>query len=765
MLPRKLVPFLCGALLACVARAQHPNFVRDVQPILAANCKACHGGDKRSGGFTIRDYAEMLHGGRSGASIIPGNAAQSLLLQRVTGERGPAMPMGGAPLTAADISVIRSWIDDGARLNPDSAPAKAPWTPKLELTAPEIPASRLTRSSLPIDRLIARYFETHGGSVPAPVGDAAFARRAYLDVWGLLPSPADLNEFVKSADTNKRSKLVDRLLADNRNYAEHWISFWNDLLRNDGGDNYHGGRESITAWLSKALETNEPYDRFVTDLLNPAKRNSPEGFLLGVNWRGDINASQTPTMQAAQNSAQVFLGINLKCNSCHDSFISRWKLKDAYGLAAFFSDSPELELVRCDNPIGQYTDASFLYPELNPESLPLALSERRAIVAKLFTHPRNGRTPRTLVNRYWQRLLGRGIVAEVDDLDAEPWSPELLDWLASDFVAHGHDLKHLLRTIMTSQAYQMPAVRRAGNDAKEYVFQGPEFRRITAEEFIDAIGSTTGEWQVATEPGKKAGRYSRDWRINSTTLSRALGRPIRDQVFTERDCSATTLQSLELVNGSVLTNLIQRGAQRMQGQWKAPPANLWDSGKVSSGHLAVEIEVSGLKELHLVVADAGSYSPERVLPVWAAAMLEKNGEWVPLGGESAVQMKGAAYAGGMRMAVPSEKILDVRGYSRFRAVVGVEEKCLQSDISPAVRFFAFGEKPDWERLVQVGPETPVQALPLGSMELISRIWTQALGRDATPSERKLALKALAEPGGLADLLWSVFMLPEFQLIG
>ena len=83
-----------------------------------------------------------------------------------------------------------------------------------------------------------------------------------------------------------------------------------------------------------------------------------------MNWRGDINASQSPVMQAAQNSAQVFLGMNLKCNSCHDSFISRWKLNDAYGLAGVFRRRRELELVRCDNKTGQYTGAQFLYPEL-----------------------------------------------------------------------------------------------------------------------------------------------------------------------------------------------------------------------------------------------------------------------------------------------------------------------------------------------------------------------------------------------------------------
>ena len=103
-----------------------------------------------------------------------------------------------------------------------------------------------------------------------------------------------------------------------------------------------------------------------------------------------------------------------------------------------------------------------------------SLADRRATAAAIFTDPRNGRLPRTLVNRIWQRLLGHGIVANPDEMDGEPWSPELLDWLASDFVEHGYDLKHLIATILTSRAYQMPAVRANGEaQARGYVFAGP----------------------------------------------------------------------------------------------------------------------------------------------------------------------------------------------------------------------------------------------------------------------------------------------------
>src|ERR1041384_6511895 len=104
-----------------------------------------------------------------------------------------------------------------------------------------------------------------------------------------------------------------------------------------------------------------PFDRFVAQLISPTAES--EGFVKGIVWRGVVNASQTPEMQAAQNISQVFLGINLKCASCHNSFINSWKLADAYGMASIYSDKP-LELVRCDKPQGQTAAVKFLYPQL-----------------------------------------------------------------------------------------------------------------------------------------------------------------------------------------------------------------------------------------------------------------------------------------------------------------------------------------------------------------------------------------------------------------
>jgi Protein of unknown function (DUF1553)/NPCBM/NEW2 domain len=423
--------------------------------------------------------------------------------------------------------------------------------------------------------------------------------------------------------------------------------------------------------------------------------------------------------------------------------------------------------------LGQFAAPKFLYPELGGADASASLGERRAAAARLFTSAENGRFARTVVNRIWKRLIGRGLVEPVDDMDAEPWNPELLDWLAADFVESGYNLKALIEQIMTSRAYQAPAVDGNPKDESAYVFRGPAVRRITAEQFMDAISSITGEWRALVKPQAKLAARSREWRFASSRLSRGLGRPIRDQVFTERASDATTLQALELVNGETLTRFLQRASRQMLGDLPPAPANLFDSGRISSNHVSVDIDISGAKELRLLVADTGSYSPERVSPVWAEARLIGPAGAKELGEPASVEMKGEKFSGGLRAKAPSELVFNItgKGYTRFQAVVGVEASCLQSDINPNIRFFVFTEKPDMEQLVKAGAETPV-ARPAGPFTvetLTARLYRHALARDATPREQLLARELLAESGrtsaeGLADLIWCILMLPEFQLI-
>ena len=251
---------------------------------------ACHSGDKRSGGLALGTYSDTLNGGRSGAAVKPGNSGASLMVQRVTGEMQPRMPIGGEALSAGEIATIRAWIDQGARMNPGAEPAQAKWEAPLALSRPKVPQATWSGWTGPLDSFVAAYLTRHGVTEPALVSDAVFVRRAYLDIQGLLPAPGEARGFVDDRTSGKRERLVEKLLGDQRRYAENWISFWNDLLRNDEGVSYYSetaSRKSITNWLLAALQANLPYDQIVSKLLNPAAPGDPDGFLIGVNWRGD----------------------------------------------------------------------------------------------------------------------------------------------------------------------------------------------------------------------------------------------------------------------------------------------------------------------------------------------------------------------------------------------------------------------------------------------------------------------------------------------
>ena len=678
-------------------------------------------------------------------------------------------------MTIAEIEAIEAWINQGAVWDDDAPGSNGLST--LTLRRPDLPQNG---EAHPIDAFVNAYFDRYEITGHRTVSDEVFVRRAYLDLWGLLPTPEQWRSFIQDESPDKRAHLIEHLLANRKNYSEHWISYWNDLLHNDEGVKYPAGtRESITNWLLEALRKNTPYDHMVRSLLNPVKENDPAGFLVGVNWGGDVSASQTPPMQAAQNSTQVFLGANLKCASCHDSFVSNWKLRDTYGLASFFSEGP-LEIVRCDVKTGEIAPLQFLFPALANGDTAESLTERRALVARLFTTPRNGRFARTVVNRIWKKLFGRGLVEPVDDMDAQPWDSDLLDWLASDFVDHDYDLQRLLKRIMTSRAYQLSAVDRSAEADKKaaYFFRGPFRRRLSAEQFIDGVSSLTGEWRILDDGKGNAGTYTRDWQLKSGMLARALGRPNRDKVVTDREADATTLQILELINGNELATLLHRGAKRMTHERKPPPANLFDSGVVNDGKVPFDIDISGAQQLRLLVEDAGSYDPGAVAVGWSEAeMVGPNGvirlgDYSPSPGaeKKLMQIKEEEPKEALVTSVPSELIFNIadQGFTRFRGVVGVDEGSLLYQITPKVRFFVFSEEPDRQQLVRVAGDPPVpnREERLRGEALIETLYRHAVARDPTPEERRIAGQFLDGAGsdGLGDLLWAIFLSPEFQFI-
>src|SRR6266498_3881978 len=371
------------------------DFAKEIKPILEASCIKCHGRGRTKGEFSIESRDTLLKGGESGPAIVPGKSEESRVIELVAGlDADSVMPQKGRRLTPEQIGLLRAWIDQGASWDAGISFAKPP-PANLFPRKPELPAARKGIVN-PIDRILRPYYEANGLASRKLVSDRIYARRVYLDAIGLLPMPGELNEFLADKRSDKREQLVKRLLADHRRYAEGWLTFWNDALRNDyrGTGYIDGGRKPITEWLFAALARNMPFDEFVRELVNPTPES--EGFARGIIWRGVVNASQTPQMQAAQNISQVFMGVNLKCASCHDSFINDWTLADAYGLASIYSDGP-LELVHCDKPTGKSAPPKFIYSQLGEIDPKAEKPARLKQLAQLVTRREDGRLTRTFV--------------------------------------------------------------------------------------------------------------------------------------------------------------------------------------------------------------------------------------------------------------------------------------------------------------------------------------------------------------------------------
>ena len=565
-------------LIGLPALGKDVDFAHDVLPILKKRCGRCHTNGTYEGRFSMDTRESLLRS----KVVIQGKSGESDLLRRVlSSDPDERMPPKGARLSNEQVDVLRAWIDEGVRWQEGFSFRKAEVARPLALRPPELP--KIAGLTHPIDRLLAGYYKERRVPAPQRADDRTFARRAYLDLVGVLPGPEGLEAFVEDAGAgdngeNNRTRLVDRLLERKIDYADHWITFWNDLLRNEyrGTGYIDGGRKQITSWLYRSLVDNKPYDQFVRELINPTAES--EGFIKGIKWRGRVNASQVPQLQFAQNVSQVMLGINMKCASCHDSFIDHWTLSDAYGMAAIASDAP-LEIYRCDKPTGETARAQFVYPKLGAIDTDTPRKKRLEQLAGLLTHKSNGRFSRTIVNRLWQRLLGRGLVHPVDVMRYPAWNDDVLDYLAAQLVSGGYDLKGIIRLITTSSAYQSESAEapQPGTD-EEYVFRGPIPRRLTAEQFLDAVWRLTGTGpkKPVSQFGDRQGTSVRASLVHADPLMRSLGRPNREQVVTVRPDQLTTLQALDLTNGSILTGLIGRGSGAM----------LKETGKAGADELA-----------------------------------------------------------------------------------------------------------------------------------------------------------------------------------
>jgi hypothetical protein len=584
-----------------------------VRAIFAHNCYKCHGDEKVKGELRLDSKGMTFKGGENGPVIIPGNSAESELFRRISlpSNHKDVMPSKGKKLSESDIAVINFWIQQGAPWpdGPDKneifkLAALAPRNPTLP------PASGIHTN--PVDRWTNHYFLKNKIEWPKLIDDKTYLRRIFLDIIGLLPSQNDIDAFGKDSRPDKRAIWSRKLLDREDDYAINWLTFWNDALRNDytGTGYITNGRYAITDWLYKSIKSNKPYDQFVKELVSPDE--SSKGFVEGIKWRGVVNASQRTEMQAAQNVSQVFLGLNLKCASCHNSFISDWKLEDAYAFANIFADTT-LEINRCDKPTGKYTDARMLWKELGSIDNKAKVSVKRAQLAENMVKPQNGRLYRTLVNRIWAQIMGRGFIEPLDMMDNDPWSQDMLDWMAFNFQQNKSDIKELIYLITTSNTYQLPSAGfKDPNEivAKEYKFTGRLRKRMSAEQFADAgsalFGTLFPDSMVRYKPvftpaiSQYSTLFTRASLVVNNPFLTALGRPNRETVSTNRESQANLLQALELTNGERFNSMLRKGAENWKLKYKSGDIIIREVYKQALGR---EVKANELKVAKKIVGD------------------------------------------------------------------------------------------------------------------------------------------------------------------
>lgn len=575
----------------------------NVRGIFAHNCYKCHGAEKVKGDLRLDSKEMAFRGGESGEVIIPGKPMDSDLFKRISLPRGheDVMPSKGKLLSKKEIELIGLWIGKGAPW-PDDGKEKKFLIADLAPRNPSIPAGLETKGNA-IDMWVGEYFRKNNIEWSQPVEDRIYLRRIFLDIIGLLPAYAEQTAFAADPRPDKRALWVRKLLDRKNDYALNWLTFWNDALRNDytGTGYIDGGRSNITEWLYKSLYDNKPYDQFVRELISPGEES--KGFIKGIKWRGAVNASQRTEMQAAQNVAQVFLGLNLKCASCHNSFVSNWKLDDAYAFANIFADS-SLEINRCDKPTGKFTNARMLWQELGTIDSSATSDRKQRQLAENITSPQNGRLYRTIVNRIWTQFMGRGIIEPVDNMDNIPWSQDLLDWMAYNFSHNNADIKELIYLIATSNAYQQPSMGILDANrmmAADFQFRGMVRKRMTAEQFSDAISQIVGNVYPDTTaqyvPAVNKTTITRASLVVNNTMLAALGRPNRENVSTGRESQANLLQALELTNGEMFNAVLLKGAAAWKKKYGNTETIIIEAYRQALGRDPSEKELTAAKKI------------------------------------------------------------------------------------------------------------------------------------------------------------------------
>ncbi len=409
--------------------------------------------------------------------------------------------------------------------------------------------------------------------------DEEFIRRVYLDVIGILPTAAETSAFLSDTAPDKRAKTVDALL-ERPEFAEFWALKWGDLLRLRNAKVSNAGVHKFHRWLVAAFRDNTPYDKFARELL------TAEGSTF-VNPPANFFRTATDTNDCTETTSQLFLGIRIQCAKCHNHPFERWSQDNYYGIGAFFNRvqrkpgvNPEEQViwVARGGEVTQPRTGQQMQPwlPLTGTAEMKGEGDRREALVEWLIKPENPFFAKVEVNRIWGHLLGRGIVEPVDDFrdSNPPSSASLMAALADDFVAHGYDRKHVMRTILNSRTYQLSSRKNEFNATDAKYFSHASTRLLSAEQLLDAI------CRVTSVPEKFAGLPAG---THATALPspdvdseflKVFGQPARETACQcERSTDSNLSQALQMINGPLVHGKVRDEKNRLRSLVEAGKSN------------------------------------------------------------------------------------------------------------------------------------------------------------------------------------------------
>ncbi len=398
------------------AGAERVDFSRDIQPLLAKRCVACHGPDTQEGGLRLDEQAGATRElDSSKRAIVPGRSAESEILARITStDPDLRMPPEGARLTADRVALIGRWIDEGAEW-------KEHWAFR-PLVRPEVPA--MAGCGNPIDAFIRAGLERRGLPMPKPADRIALLRRVTYDVTGLPPSEQEVRDFLADDSPQAWQRVVDRLLAS-PHYGEQWARHWLDLVRYADTNSFERDGKKPHAWryrdyVIRSFNDDKPYDRFILEQLAGDEIPDPRAddliatgyYRLGI-WDDEPADQQQARYDwlddIVSTTGQTFLGLTINCARCHDHKIDPLPQKDYYALLSFFHNITRMQTVgtSIERPI--FTDDA---ERKSYEEQAAALERRRAEAQKAVTEVEQR------FRREWERRHPRAAAGggDLDDL-------------------------------------------------------------------------------------------------------------------------------------------------------------------------------------------------------------------------------------------------------------------------------------------------------------------------------------------------------------